>query len=706
MEEVTTTGKTALRKTQKLRTPLSKGASVELQFVRADGVDTWTAGTIVTAHRDGTFTIEYTTQDGKVVKETNVPVERIRIVATEMPEQTSSPAPSKPKSKGKSKTAKLRRSQSQDECKLRLGTYVEVNRENKGEWLSGMVYNRNTTGTKCTYDIEYHNGGTETDVPRSRIQNAKELVEGVKIIANWQDKGKWYHGTIAKITANGNYDIEYADGDKEGNVPIKRIRLAPKLAEAEPAASSEPRPFAVGDKIIGNWQNKGTWYHGTIAKIHSDGTYDIVYQDGDVETGVRISKVRAQPAKAEQAKAEQAQAEQPPLRASGPNDASPQFIEHQTRGDCFAHATSRCISQALRSIGVFENSTIQKKFYAVFLQEIQTKFGCEGGNEMYAFDHILQLLHLCTSKTPTLSADLTGKGNSYHALEKCKGVKHASLQQVLNRGGIDDPAAWAAKLHAVAPYLHVGHERYVDLTKTIPSEATKIALTHRQQPVVGFFMSAPEYEILRAHRGDKPLFSRKTKKVKNCSHGGHAINLYDWTEKGVTFINSWGADWGNEGKFLVSRLSDISCEYTTLGVFHVVFGDDLPEQYRAYLTKYSNQSGRTEFRAEAWGTKTREKKPSKASQKKIVTLDYVFTAKDGVPTLNQGFVHGPGKLELGISSTHAYSANVLELDFEGNFQYGLLHGSGKTDGIDNQSGEFRNGICIRGDKCNARFAIL
>ena len=35
---------------------------------------------------------------------------------------------------------------------------------------------------------------------------------------------------------------------------------------------------------------------------------------------------------------------------------------------------------------------------------------------------IFGCLHLCTSKTPTLSADLTDKGNSYHALEKCEGV--------------------------------------------------------------------------------------------------------------------------------------------------------------------------------------------------------------------------------------------------------------------------------------------
>jgi len=39
---------------------------------------------------------------------------------------------------------------------------------------------------------------------------------------------------------------------------------------------------------------------------------------------------------------------------------------------------------------------------------------------------IFCILHLCTSKTPTKSADLSDKGNSYHALEKCKGVSICS----------------------------------------------------------------------------------------------------------------------------------------------------------------------------------------------------------------------------------------------------------------------------------------
>jgi tetratricopeptide (TPR) repeat protein len=41
-------------------------------------------------------------------------------------------------------------------------------------------------------------------------------------------------------------------------------------------------------------------------------------------------------------------------------------------------------------------------------------------------------LHLCTSKTPTKSADLSDKGNSYHALEKCEGVKRYKVGFVYN----------------------------------------------------------------------------------------------------------------------------------------------------------------------------------------------------------------------------------------------------------------------------------
>jgi hypothetical protein len=50
-------------------------------------------------------------------------------------------------------------------------------------------------------------------------------------------------------------------------------------------------------------------------------------------------------------------------------------------------------------------------------------FGVSDSESKNVILHFKPSLHLCTSKTPTLSADLTGKGNSYHALEKCEGVK-------------------------------------------------------------------------------------------------------------------------------------------------------------------------------------------------------------------------------------------------------------------------------------------
>ena len=45
----------------------------------------------------------------------------------------------------------------------------------------------------------------------------------------------------------------------------------------------------------------------------------------------------------------------------------------------------------------------------------------------FAAIYIIIHLNICTSKTPTLSADLSDKGNSYHALEKCEGVKNDDI---------------------------------------------------------------------------------------------------------------------------------------------------------------------------------------------------------------------------------------------------------------------------------------
>ena len=49
---------------------------------------------------------------------------------------------------------------------------------------------------------------------------------GTAIEANYRGKGKWFPGTIAKVHANGTYNIKYADGDAENNVLEALVRAA------------------------------------------------------------------------------------------------------------------------------------------------------------------------------------------------------------------------------------------------------------------------------------------------------------------------------------------------------------------------------------------------------------------------------------------------------------------------------------------------
>ena len=71
-----------------------------------------------------------------------------------------------------------------------------------------------------------------------------------------------------------------------------------------------------------------------------------------------------------------------------------------------------CVPQLPEDITIDENNNIHCNLLVAFEKEM--------------------LLHLCTSKTPTKSADLSDKGNSYHALEKCEGVNQKQPQNVLN----------------------------------------------------------------------------------------------------------------------------------------------------------------------------------------------------------------------------------------------------------------------------------
>jgi len=63
----------------------------------------------------------------------------------------------------------------------------------------------------------------------------------------------------------------------------------------------QPCTFALHQRVLGNWQGGGDWYPGRIDKVHENKegikdlcTYDVVYDDGDKESGLEDTDLAAE----------------------------------------------------------------------------------------------------------------------------------------------------------------------------------------------------------------------------------------------------------------------------------------------------------------------------------------------------------------------------------------------------------------------------
>jgi len=63
------------------------------------------------------------------------------------------------------------------------------------------------------------------------------------------------------------------------------------LTEETTRTVKEGERLKVGDAIEGNYLHQETWFEGTITKAHSDNTYNVIYEDGDVENHVTTSQL-------------------------------------------------------------------------------------------------------------------------------------------------------------------------------------------------------------------------------------------------------------------------------------------------------------------------------------------------------------------------------------------------------------------------------
>ena len=87
---------------------------------------------------------------------------------------------------------------------------------------------------------------------------------GDNVDANFHGKGAWYGGHITSINEDGDFDLQFADGDVELGVPRDRIRS---------------QNFTVGDAVEVNCGGKGVWHAAEVIQTNCDGSkYEVKFK--------------------------------------------------------------------------------------------------------------------------------------------------------------------------------------------------------------------------------------------------------------------------------------------------------------------------------------------------------------------------------------------------------------------------------------------
>ena len=118
------------------------------------------------------------------------------------------------------------------------------------------------------------------------------------------------------MNGDGTYDIAYDDGDAEQGV-VRDMIESPYVSDdggddgvsepAKPSGETLEKPskpskssasktsaagLSAGSKIEARHGGKEKWFPGSVDKVNGDGTYVIVYDDGDKEQSVAGYRVR------------------------------------------------------------------------------------------------------------------------------------------------------------------------------------------------------------------------------------------------------------------------------------------------------------------------------------------------------------------------------------------------------------------------------
>ena len=156
-----------------------------------------------------------------------------------------------------------------------LTLFSSLNRQ----WYKGRITKIDRKGL---YDVKYDDGDTDKGLKRISIRRYIPLKKGEIVKSKVIDKNGddlWVLSVITKVKDDGTVNVKHFDGEKLESLPagifVQRFDWR----------------YQKGSRVKAQWKDHG-WFKALVAKVNSDGTYDIDFDDGDFRSSVDKSEIK------------------------------------------------------------------------------------------------------------------------------------------------------------------------------------------------------------------------------------------------------------------------------------------------------------------------------------------------------------------------------------------------------------------------------
>lgn len=131
-----------------------------------------------------------------------------------------------------------------------------------------------------TFDVQYQDGTFDKGLPRQCLQASATYAIGDEVAVRHDE---WYRGSISAIYTSESgelvYDVECEEFVVQGALVEDFRRIEPGLIYEE------------GELVEAQFEDEG-WFRGIIDRVNSDGTYVVLYDDGDVSNNLADFMIR------------------------------------------------------------------------------------------------------------------------------------------------------------------------------------------------------------------------------------------------------------------------------------------------------------------------------------------------------------------------------------------------------------------------------